>query len=311
MHALNALFASRTKACPSYVKPLCLALVALATLGLTACETPKGTVKITTSLGGVEIYINGERKGNSPKKVGQTFAVKIAEGEYKIEAKIPDDEYQYDCGSKEVVVSANTLQTVEIELERCLTKKGEQQKVEVEKLAEATKQLGLASDDYRNLPSRVQDFEINDNGTVYDKRTKLEWMRCSLGQILRGNNCVGEAKEYKWQKAMNTAKGYRFAGYTDWRVPTRWELDTLVYCSSGQQKLRAKKYLDLYDCLGNYKRPTILQSVFPNTSGRFYWSSSPDAYGYNDAWGVDFYYGDDYSDYKSSANPARLVRVRY
>lgn len=310
MHALNALFASHANKRLGYIKPLCLVLIALATPGLMAFGNPKGTLKITTNPSDAEIYINGKRKGNSPKKVGQTFEIKLAEGEYKVEAKIPDDEYQYNCGSQEVVVSANTLQTVEIELEKCLTQKGEQRKAEVEKLAQATKQLGLASDDYRNLPSREQDFEINDNGTVYDKRTKLEWMRCSLGQTLKGNTCVGEAKKYKWQKVLDTAQDYRFAGHSDWRLPNRWELDTLVYCSSGKEEPRGEKFQRLLGCLGDYKKPAIVQSVFPNTSNHFYWSSSSVANHARYAWGLYFIDGIGNNKKKYKSFHARLVRAR-
>lgn len=298
MHAINALFASR----PSYTKPLCLALIALATLGLTACEKPKGTLKITTSPSDAEIYINGESKGNSPKKVGQTFAIKIAEGEYKIEAKIPGDEYEYMCAYKDVVVSANTLQTVDISIdEYCFTGKGEQ-----------LKKLALASDTYRNLSNRAQDFVIHSNGTVYDKRTKLEWMRCSLGQTLKGNTCMGETKKYGWQDALDIAQGYRFAGYDDWRLPNRWELETLVHCSSGKQEARSryKKNLSLMGCLGNYKKPTIVQLVFPKTDDEVYWSSSPVANDGNVAWGVLFNYGFGGTDNKFNRYRARLVRAR-
>lgn len=310
MHILNALLTSRSHARLSDVKPLCLALVALVTLGLTACEKPKGTLKITTSPSDAEIYINGERMGNSPAKKGQPFEVEIAEGEYTVEAKIPKDEYVYKCENKEVAVSANALQTVNISVDDwCFTKKGEQQKAEMEKLEAPSKKIALASDAYRNLPSRVQDFVINSNGTVYDKRTKFEWMRCSLGQTIQGNICVGNAKTYTWQEAQDIARGYHFAGHDDWHLPNIWELETLVHCSLGREKPR-DKHLDLNGCSGNYKSPAIVRSVFPNTYNGFYWSSSPFVNSNNNAWGVSFYYGYDSYYNKSYSYRARLVRIR-
>ncbi len=35
------------------------------------------------------IYIDGKRKGNSPAEKGQTFALKLTEGEYLVEAVKP------------------------------------------------------------------------------------------------------------------------------------------------------------------------------------------------------------------------------
>ncbi len=46
----------------------------------------KGTIKIVTTPGDAKIYIDGKRKGNSPAEKGQTFALKLREGEYLVEA---------------------------------------------------------------------------------------------------------------------------------------------------------------------------------------------------------------------------------
>ena len=87
------------------------------------------------------------------------------------------------------------------------------------------------------IASRYMD---NGDGTVTDVKTGLQWMRFSLGQEWRGGTCVGEAKTYKWMLALNAAVALNhkggYAGRYDWRLPTKDELLSLVYCSSGKPK---------------------------------------------------------------------------
>ena len=79
----------------------------------------KGMVKIVTTPGDAQIFINGKLKGNSPAKTGQTFAIKLREGEYKIEVLKPISERSEFFGKKEsVYVAADSMQTVSIELEK-------------------------------------------------------------------------------------------------------------------------------------------------------------------------------------------------
>ncbi len=117
------------------------------------------------------------------------------------------------------------------------------------------------------------------DGTVTDVRTGLQWMRCSLGQTWQGGTCVGWAEEYTWQEALDTAATLNrqggYASYSDWRVPTKKELLTLIYCSSGQPNI----WNDTGQaCQGGYERPTIYQPVFPNTPDSRYWSLGKTSY---------------------------------
>jgi serine/threonine protein kinase len=145
-----------------------------------------------------------------------------------------------------------------------------------------------------------------DGSIIEDQTTGLQWMRCSQGQHWEGVNCNGDAATLTWEEAMQQSRGFSFAGYTDWRVPTKDELRTLVYCSSG----RSKTLNDTGDyCAGDYKRPTIDQAAFPGTPDSWFWSSSPDAYPSVYAWYVDFYYGYVYKRDKSISAYVRLVRA--
>jgi hypothetical protein len=129
------------------------------------------------------------------------------------------------------------------------------------------------------------------DGTLTDIQTKLQWMRCSLGQAWDGATVQGEAQQYTWAKALLAAEELNraggFANCRDWRVPSIDELKSLVI--RGQ-------------------RPTINPKAFPATAPRAYWSSSPHAGYSGSAWSVYFYDGYGYGYVKVNAYSVRLVR---
>ncbi len=153
-------------------------------------------------------------------------------------------------------------------------------------------------------------YQIYNNGTVKDTKTGLIWKRCSEGQS--GADCSqGEAKKYTWQQAMDHAKQVRFAGHSDWRLPTLDELHSLVYCSNGVRK--PSWYDDDCDNFWNmkeYQSPTINQIIFPHTESSFYWSASSSVpFPNTDAGFVYFSYGGTgKSSFKSDNHLVRLVR---
>ena len=150
----------------------------------------------------------------------------------------------------------------------------------------------------RASPSDRYRFLGKDQEIVEDIRTKLQWQRCSLGQTWNGATCAGEATKYLWDEALRTPT----AG---WRLPTKDELASLIYCSSGKP-IYWKPTLQL--CEGAYQMPTIWSAAFPNTPVNWFWSSSSYASSADYAWVVGFGYGDVYGNGKSGANYVRLVR---
>jgi hypothetical protein len=102
----------------------------------------------------------------------------------------------------------------------------------------------------------------NGNGTVTDKKTGLMWQK------------QGDARQYDWYQATwNVCKALRTGGYSDWRLPSKGELTTIVDKSAPQSG------------------PTIKTSYFPGTMKAGYWSSTPDAGKPDFAWLVDFVKG--------------------
>ena len=88
----------------------------------------------------------------------------------------------------------------------------------------------------------------------------------------------------------NAVRASALCGFTDWRLPTVKELQTLVNYGVASPG------------------PTIDTTWFPNTQGSYYWSSSPYVGYSNYAWYVDF--GDGYvgNGYRYDGNHVRLVR---
>ena len=132
------------------------------------------------------------------------------------------------------------------------------------------------------------DFTLYNDGTVTHNTTGLMWMRCLLGQTWDGTTCSGSVQGYTWQNALQAATGYAFAGYSDWRLPNKNELASIVEEA----------------CFN----PSINTSVFPNAPASSVWSSSPYAGGSDGAWHVHFGGGGVVNGGKTHLGHVRLVR---
>lgn len=126
---------------------------------------------------------------------------------------------------------------------------------------------------------------------VTDVATGLMWKKCSEGQS--GATCgTGTPTAVTWQDALKfvqTVNAAGFGGYSDWRLPNRAELASLV-----ERK-----------CVS----PAINEAIFPGTPSARYWSSSPSARNADYAWQADFNSGDVFAFLKTGQNHVRLVRA--
>jgi len=136
--------------------------------------------------------------------------------------------------------------------------------------------------------SRYTVDDVSGDNVVVDNKTGLMWKQCSQG--LTGAYCMtGTVTKYTWQQALmlvDTQNTSGFAGYTDWRVPNKKELGTLV--------------------TRNCNNPSINENVFPNTLKHWYWSSTMVDDG--KAWIVSFDYGYDFRNILEDDSRIRLVR---
>jgi len=134
-------------------------------------------------------------------------------------------------------------------------------------------------------------FTDNGDGTIIDNRTGLIWSKCSLGQTYDSatDECQGLAGVYPWKTALEAAAASNYAGYSDWRLPNRNELLSIVKHSEYS--------------------PSIDENYFPGTLSDFYWTSTTDeGSNLSYAWTVFFYNGFSIHRLKTDGEPARIVR---
>ena len=96
-------------------------------------------------------------------------------------------------------------------------------------------------------------FIDNGNGTVTHLLTGLVWKRCAEGQVWSGSTCTGDDNwTYSFSEA--SALGTTFAGKSDWRLPSVWELSTIVDYTTPS--------------------PAINSAIFPNHPSTVYWTDT-------------------------------------
>jgi hypothetical protein len=118
------------------------------------------------------------------------------------------------------------------------------------------------------------------------------WLRFAYGQQWERNDVIGDAIKMEWQDAMTISASFNqkgYFGYTDWRLPSVYELKTLIYINK--------------DVEGCYINP----GVFPKNPMCF-WSSSPSSGNNNFAWYTSFHSGGSTDYSKNISNYIRLVR---
>jgi len=118
--------------------------------------------------------------------------------------------------------------------------------------------------------------------TVLDTETGLLWQR-----NIPATPCAGAAT-CTLAQALGYCEGLSLGGFSDWRLPTIKELQTLV---------DDRAY-----------NPAIDATAFPATPATNFWSSSPYASNATDAWVVMFYGG--YTSYGAVAGRNRVRCVR-
>ena len=132
----------------------------------------------------------------------------------------------------------------------------------------ATSRLG--TNIYTNYDSTGSAQKWNGSAYVNPIQTEIDASTNSIG----------------YKNSVNTSA---LCGYTDWRMPTKEELQEIV--------------------LNNVSPPSIDTIWFPNTQAYVYWSSSPYVGHSYSAWGINFDYGDVSSGSRSDSYlHVRLVR---
>ncbi len=165
--------------------------------------------------------------------------------------------------------------------------------------------------------SAASRYTDNGNGTITDSTTGLMWMRCLIGQTWQDGQCKGAAATYNWGVANQLVSQSAFSdgNYSDWRLPTIDELNSLVFCKSGLPRYW-KTDFPAYEevCRSDDDAPTIVRSAFPISSNAYWvWSATSTDGTYTQIgyrYAVSFLHGNTLSQYTPNNLYLLLVRDR-
>ena len=131
-------------------------------------------------------------------------------------------------------------------------------------------------------------FDFAD-GTVLHRPTRLIWMRCAIGQDWTGSRCSGEPELMNWAAALNAAADAELNGHSDWRLPNRNELNSIVETR----------------CDG----PSLNGDIFPDSPIGPFWTSSAAQADSDQVWTLEFDKGALLTAPVSANGALRLVRA--
>lgn len=120
--------------------------------------------------------------------------------------------------------------------------------------------------------------------TNYDRTTELQFWNGTARVAPTPADIDAASNSIGYLKAVNASA---LCGYSDWRLPTRDELNQLTVSSA---------------------TPSIDSAWFPNTQPTFYWASTPFVGDASNAWGVNFVSGVVGFNLRNFSRMVRLVR---
>ncbi len=82
----------------------------------------------------------------------------------------------------------------------------------------------------------INNFANNGNGTISDNATGLMWMQNDNAQAI------------SWENALSYAENFQFAGYTDWRLPSTKELQSIVNYSRSPKTTNSAAINPIFNC---------------------------------------------------------------
>ncbi|MEY2666977.1 MAG: hypothetical protein RLZZ384_1148 [Pseudomonadota bacterium] len=158
----------------------------------------------------------------------------------------------------------------------------------------------------------------NDYKGLRDKDWTYTWydpdMSHNSGYVgaKNGGDCIGS--ECDTHAFIELTNKKTLCGASNWRLPTKEELASLIDCSDNQYTPMQNNAEGGFICTSNaghnkVAQPTINTAYFPNTVSNWFWTSSPSE-GFNSyAWYVSMGVGKGYgTNGKYGSNSVRLVR---
>ena len=170
--------------------------------------------------------------------------------------------------------------------------------------------LGAVLPDTANLGSRASDWACtkdNKTGLIWEVKTDgglRDWMKTYTNYFAGGSGYGDIENADVFVKSVNKQN---LCGSKTWRLPTKSEMESLVFCSDNKNQTLAKEKFGA-NCTGSPIIPTINTTYFPNTYEGFYWSSSQNADDNRFVWSIHFSDSYSSSSIKFEYNAVRLVR---
>lgn len=142
----------------------------------------------------------------------------------------------------------------------------------------------------RRAAAKARGYIDHGDGTVTDTHTGLMWKQYAEGIDPERIRMPGE---YSWETAMKIPQTLNqrggFAGHQDWRLPSKEELESLVFHHGQAGTL-------------------ICPEAFPGVFGGLFWTSSVPMDCPNSSWLVDFMFNEECTGGHEYAYHVRLVR---
>jgi uncharacterized caspase-like protein len=238
----------------------------------------KATLNVTADVSGAEVWVNGNKQGVLPKN----FTISES-GKYEVEVTAPGyKKYRtnknIELGKEyEVAVHLEKEQTDSELLAAQVKQPSQKPKYQLRsKQITTNNEIDLKLDNnFKPLEYVQNDFRDNGDGTIIDWATGLMWQK-SGSSILRYDSDV-----LFYIKELNRKK---FAGHSDWRLPTLDELKSLLTSEKQTNGRFINPIFDKEQC--------------------WCWTSDKPSYGM--AWLVEFDYG--YISYAKNYYYVRAVR---
>lgn len=160
----------------------------------------------------------------------------------------------------------------------------------------ASPTLGSGANDWActrdNVTGLIWEVKVNDSSHLRHMNHSYTWYMTDSPDGNNGTASGGSCKDSgrcDTEKFVADVNAVGLCGATNWRMPTIKELEGIA---------------DL-----GRANPAIDTNYFPNTPPSFVWSGSPNAYGSDFAWDVNFGNGAAGFDGRGNDYPVRLVRA--
>jgi len=189
-------------------------------------------------------------------------------------------------------VNKELKEKLEVEIkERVAHLKTRKTQMDVELLKDESERQEKLRIDRKIEQQKIDKFIVED-GVATDLETGLMWLRFSYGQDWKTGKVNGKKQKITWD-AIEDQRLIGYFGYTDWRIPTANELETLI---------------DKNGFRGNYINSVVFCDDIDDQHRKWYWTSSSSAENFGYAFIINFYNGNSIEIPKKAVHLLRLVR---